>query len=229
MKKYYIVLYILVILCIAGSAVIMILSPDTIPLHYDYKGEIDRWGSKYENLMFPIISVLLGVLLTAAAKAQSKNENTSNEKVMLAAGAIILVFFDAVTFYLGVKALAASNAEGYSAVPSIGKFVGIAMGALLLLLGNIMPKARKNSVFGLRTKWSMANDRVWQKSQRFCGITLVIFGICQIIASILLSNVWILISLIAFSVVFMVLGIVSSYRYYIVDIKTISNAGGKNA
>ena len=32
------------------------------------------------------------------------------------------------------------------------KFTGIAIGILLVILGNIMPKMRRNAMFGLRTK-----------------------------------------------------------------------------
>ena len=59
--------------------------------------------------------------------------------------------------------------------PDAMKFVSMILGALLIFCGNIMPKAGRNAVFGLRTRWSMKNDRVWQQqSQRFCG------GLCRL-------------------------------------------------
>lgn len=226
MKKYYIALYMLIILCIVESSVILIISPDTIPLHYNFKGEVDRWGTKYENLLFPIITVILGVLLTVVPKVQRKKENASNEKIMLIAGVITVAFFDALTLYLGIKAIALSDTEGGLVVPSIGKFIGISMGALLVLLGNIIPKVRKNAAFGLRTKWSMVNDRVWQKSQRFSGIVAVIIGLCEIVTSVFLSDMWIFMTLILFIVTFAVLSTVASYRYYKKDL--ITNTKGEN-
>ena len=35
------------------TAVALQFMPDTVPLHYNAAGEIDRWGSKYESLLFP--------------------------------------------------------------------------------------------------------------------------------------------------------------------------------
>ena len=33
--------------------------PDSVPMHYDMSGKIDRWGSKYENIIFPIFILLI--------------------------------------------------------------------------------------------------------------------------------------------------------------------------
>ena len=70
------------------------------------------------------------------------------------------------------------------------KFTGIAIGILLVILGNIMPKMRRNAMFGLRTKWSMTNDSVWQKSQRFGGIASVLCGLAMIVISAFVPGVW---------------------------------------
>ena len=43
-----------------------------------------------------------------------------------------------------------------------------------------MPKAKNNAIFGLRTKWSRANDLTWKKSQRFGGVAIIITGIAII-------------------------------------------------
>lgn len=39
--------------------------PDEIPAHYDWAGNIDRWGSKGELLIVPIMSWLLYLMITA--------------------------------------------------------------------------------------------------------------------------------------------------------------------
>ena len=36
--------------------------PDRVPLHYDASGNIDRWGSKWENLLLPGVVLLMGVI-----------------------------------------------------------------------------------------------------------------------------------------------------------------------
>ena len=34
---------------------------DNVPMHYDYLGNIDRWGSKYESFILPIIIIITTV------------------------------------------------------------------------------------------------------------------------------------------------------------------------
>ena len=55
----------------------------------------------------------------------------------------------------------------------------------MIIIGNIMPKARLNSIFGLRTSWSMKNELTWKKSQRFGGILFIIAGIIIVVVSFL--------------------------------------------
>ena len=52
-----------------------------------------------------------------------------------------------------------------------------------------MPKVRMNSLVGLRTKWSMKNEQVWKKCQRFGGISLMITGILTILVSLLTGGI----------------------------------------
>ena len=43
--------------------------PDLIPAHYDLDGVINRWGSKYESLIVPIITLGIGLLIMLSTKA----------------------------------------------------------------------------------------------------------------------------------------------------------------
>ena len=52
----------------------------------------------------------------------------------------------------------------------------VLMMAFFMLMGNLMPKTKRNGAFGLRTKWSMADDVCWQKSQRLGGYSMMITG-----------------------------------------------------
>ena len=62
MKKLYAAMAALVAISVVGTAVLIVFMPDTVPAHYNFAGEIDRWGSKYENFAFPAIAVLLSLI-----------------------------------------------------------------------------------------------------------------------------------------------------------------------
>lgn len=41
--------------------------PQQIPMHYNALGEIDSWGSKYQTLILPTISILLYIFITVVS------------------------------------------------------------------------------------------------------------------------------------------------------------------
>ena len=217
MKKLYAICYGVILLCIIGTAILLIFTPDNIPAHYNFAGEVDRFGSKYENLIFPLFAIIMGAFFILLAKLQRKKGLAVNEKILLYTGICILLFFTALGFYFMLKAIRYDPDATATFSIDVMKFTGIAIGIMLVILGNIMPKARRNAMFGLRTKWSMANDNVWQKSQRFGGITSVLCGLAMIIVSAIIPGVWNLIVTTVIVIVWITLCVIASYQYYKTD------------
>lgn len=54
--------YILMFLPLAAVLIALHFLPDQIPVHYDFDGQVTRWGSKYEALIFPAMTLLLALL-----------------------------------------------------------------------------------------------------------------------------------------------------------------------
>ena len=218
MKKLYSALYAVLLICVIGTVVFLILSPDRIPVHYNFAGEVDRIGSKYENLIWPGVAVGMGVFFLLMARMPRKKGEKTNEKVLMIAGVCTLIFFTLLGFYFMQKALRYDpQAAPQVSFDDLNRFVSVGIGALLVVLGNIMPKMRRNALFGLRTKWSMANDNVWQKSQRFGGITSVIAGFTMIILALLIPGIWNVLVMTIVIVVWLILCIVASHRFYLED------------
>ena len=218
MKKLYVILNAVILLCMVGTAVFLILSPGRVPVHYNALGEVDRIGSKFEYLVFPLFAVGFGAFFRLMARQPRKTGQATNEKILLYAGIAVLIFFTLLGFYYMRKAIrGASEPERAVSYDEVNRFVNLGLGALLIVLGNIMPKARRNSLFGIRTKWSMANDAVWQKSQRFGGIASVIAGACLIVLSLVLPGIWNVPALIVVITVLLVLCVTRSRRFYLED------------
>ena len=218
MKMLYSALYAVLLICVIGTVVFLILSPDRIPVHYNFAGEVDRIGSKYENLIWPGFAVGMGVFFLLMARIPRKKGEKTNEKVLMIAGVCTLIFFTLLGFYFMQKALRYDpQAAPQVSFDDLNRFVSVGIGALLVVLGNIMPKMRRNALFGLRTKWSMANDNVWQKSQRFGGITSVIAGFTMIILALLIPGIWNVLVITIVIVVWLILCIVASHRFYLED------------
>lgn len=152
MKKLYVLNYIAIALCIVGTAVILIFTPDTIPVHYNFAGEVDRFGSKYENLIFPFFTILMGAGFLLAAKKMRKKGESTGERIMLYTGAATSLFFTALGFYFMLKAIKYDPDAAASISIDVIKFVSIATGILLIILGKYHAKNASQFVIWLTNK-----------------------------------------------------------------------------
>ena len=82
----------------------------------------------------------------------------------------------------------------------------------MVVIGNLMPKLRKNSMIGLRTKWSMKNDTVWKKCQKIGGISFIIGGIATITACIATKGISCLILGLSIWGILIVVDVFATYR-----------------
>ncbi len=200
--------YILMFLPLVASVVALLFLPDLIPVHYNLANEVDRWGSKYEILIFPIVTILFGqflLLMVRIAKKQEPkgNNNEKNGFIISICSLIIFNIISGVMIYSSVNKVEKLSFVSIEFEQVLFFFIGI----ILLVIGNVMPKLKKNSVLGFRTKHSMKNDEVWKKCQRISGITTMTVGIFIMVISLILHNValYILMFIAVLSGVFVIL------------------------
>lgn len=215
MKNKNIILYVFMFLPLFIIVLTLPFLPDSIPGHYDINGNIDRWGSKYEQLILPVFTIAFGFFMRLTAKLSAKKDNNaSNEKVMIIIGLSSVILFNIMCYIFLYKAYFAAVGADEPIKADIFQIMFIVMGLLLCFTGNIMPKSRRNSIVGLRTKWSMANDDVWFKSQRFGGITIIISGMIIIIGDLFLRDIACFIFSMSILFVDLILCIIGSYCIY---------------
>ena len=131
--------------------------PDEIPAHYDTMGNIDRWGSKYELLILPIMIIVFQILWTLVLHSFKKKQTTSldektiveakqNEKVLGVIAIGTLVLFTALHFIMMISSII-SVRNDLQTFPSNGSiFINIIMGIFLVIIGNVLPKTKRNAV-----------------------------------------------------------------------------------
>lgn len=163
--------------------------PEQIPAHYDFHNQVTRWGSKYELLVMPALTIVLGLFMLWMANVTRKQEGEgeNNYKLCILSGMLGMAAFAGMTLYF----LAASfwQLEDLDDMPvELNSLLWSMLGLMLILLGNVMPKAKRNSLLGLRTKWSLSSDEAWKKSQRFGGISAMVCGGAMILLSFVLRG-----------------------------------------
>lgn len=190
MKTKKIILYCLMVLPLAVVLIALQFLPDQIPAHYDLNNQVTRWGSKYETLIFPAFIILFGFFMLGMAKISTKQEGTgrNNENVCIVAGITVLILFNAMTGYFLYTDF--NKVENLSSVVlDINQLVFGILGISMIMIGNVMPKVRMNSIIGLRTSWSMKNETTWKKSQRFGGISFIVSGIVIVVICVFVKGI----------------------------------------
>lgn len=180
------------------TAVMMFVLPSdaTVPVHFDINGNPDRFGSKYEMLILPIIIIATMVLLEFFIKKYKKQANNeidekkkaeflSNAKVMNITGAIISVFFLAITTMTYYIVYSTTFSKLGLPEISVNNVIGILLGTMFIALANYMPKTRKNRNIGLKLPWTWYNATTWRKSNKFASYVMMIAGVISIISSLL--------------------------------------------
>lgn len=219
MKKYaYPALAVLIALLLAAMGLALAFLPDTVPVHYNFAGEVDRMGSRFEFLLFPAIMAVVGGIFALAARRcgrKDTKENLLTEKILLVSAFFEVLLMGGLGLYFMWKAGTYAPGDAGPAVSTeFMRFAGMGVGVLLVLLGNVMPKATRNAFFGLRTKWSMANDEAWRKSQRFGGFSAVAVGFILIVTGIFMDGLSHLILCAAVGLVWCGACVWMSYRFY---------------
>ncbi len=184
-----IIMFLTALIPLAAVLTALPLLPDKIPAHYDLNMNIDRFGSKYEMLLFPVLVFLMTGFMYGMSRFAVKHENgESNRKVLLIFGSLLNLFFTGMTVYSLFMAFHATDNSISISGDTFTQFTFISLGIVLAIVGNFMPKCKMNAVVGLRTKWSMANEDIWFKCQRFGGVVTVLYGIVAAAAGAVLSS-----------------------------------------
>ena len=222
MKK---IIWSLAVLPTIVTAVALKFMPDTVPLHYNFAGEIDRWGSKYEHFLMPALLIVFVVLMQVITYFQEKKiedeptpreqaSRRNNIKVVRIVTIVFEIFWLILICWMLWTSKENANLGTAQTATNIGQFIWIALGILLVVIGNILPKSRMNSVIGVRTTWSMYNEETWSKSNRFGGILLMVTGIAMVITSLILKESALIIVNIGLMVLSSIVILVYTYKVF---------------
>lgn len=127
----------------------------------------------------PVAATLVWILFAVAPWITPRGRN------LLRAQSVYGTIWLAATSLLAV-AFGAVAARKLGAHPTQSIVTG-AMGAFLIVAGNICGKLPPNHIAGIRTPWALADDENWDKTQRFGGWCIVIAGFIVLNAALLLE------------------------------------------
>ena len=167
----------------AFSAIVYDRLPERMATHWNLSGEVDGWSSRASGA-FGLPTVALGTLLLLSflPRIDPRRENYAKF-----AGTYDLIVSLVVAFLVLTHVLVIGTALGWPV--NISRVIPPALGVLFLVLGNVLPRARQNWWFGVRTPWPLSDERVWMRTHRVGGRLMVAAGIVTI-ATVALPTEW---------------------------------------
>jgi uncharacterized membrane protein len=196
-SKYLTISMIIVALLFAIAITSYIVLPDEqIPTHWNSQGEVDDYsGKEFGLFLIPVFSLGLYLLFILLPKIDPLGKNI--KKFINIYHSFVLVM---ILFFLYIYLLTLSWTFGYTFDFNLAFVPAIAL--LFIYLGIILPKIKRNWFIGIRTPWTLQNDRIWDRTHKLGGALFRISGFV-ILAGVLIPDylVWLILAPLTISVV----------------------------
>ncbi len=156
--------------------------PEQIPMHWNFAGEVDSWGSKTDGLgMLPLLNIFLYILFLVLPRLDPKRENYS-----LFDGAYYTIRLMIHLFIASMLVVTVVYSLGYDV--NISRFVINYILILFIVIGNVLGNVRYNYTIGIRMPWTLASEHVWRKTHRFASKLWVSSSLITIFTGLLLGE-----------------------------------------
>ncbi len=150
--------------------------PNEIPVHFNFNGEVDAYGSKLlVCIIFPIILCIVNIIFMGILNSDPKRDNQNNS---------LRVIFMFIIPLLSLIIVSTSIFISLGMFIDIRFIIILCLSLLFLVVGNYLPKCRQNYTMGIRLPWTLNNSDNWIRTHRFAGNIWVICGILNLILGI---------------------------------------------
>ena len=187
--------------------------PEQVPLHYNLKGEVDRYGDKSELIMIPILLPLLIYLIFLAVpyidpKKQIQKMGNKYDTLKL----ILTTFMSALALFIIYTAKNQTLTN-----PNI---IFLILGLLYLIFGNYFKTIKANYFIGIRTPWTLESESIWKETHKLGGKVWFVGGLLVIVCSLLLNKEINAKVFLGITIIIVLIPIVYSYLLYRKEKKT---------
>ncbi len=143
--------------------------PETLPTHWGFNNKIDGYSSKFTTLITtPLLLIFLNIFSCFMLDNDPKNKDKNNFVITIGKATIPLVML--ITFVISVF-------YGLGKKINVMVIISIFVGFLLILIGNYLPKTKRNYTVGIKLPWTLNSDENWNKTHRLAGYFFILGGI----------------------------------------------------
>jgi uncharacterized membrane protein len=151
--------------------------PDRVAVHWDMSGEPNRYGSRVEGaFLMPALMIALYLIMQWYPSRDPRAANIAKFR-----GAYDTIVASTIALLGVVHVIGLGQSLGWQI--DITTVVLICTGGMFTLFGNLLPLARSNFIFGIRTPWTLSSDRVWTRAHRVGGYSMVAAGLLTMVSA----------------------------------------------
>jgi uncharacterized membrane protein len=145
--------------------------PEQMASHWNAQGQVDGYVSKFWGLfLMPFISLALFLLFILIPKIDPLKANIEKFRKYFDGFIIFTILF---LFYLFTLTIFWNFGVKFS----MNQVLPPAFGILFFYCGILIEKAKRNWFIGIRTPWTLSNDKVWERTHKIGGKLFKVVGI----------------------------------------------------
>ncbi|MDI6810036.1 MAG: SdpI family protein [Candidatus Eisenbacteria bacterium] len=171
MRKSEVLVLAILVLSIAAAVYFYPRMPERMASHWDARGDVNGYMSRFWGLfLMPAISVLMFLLFLVVPRIDPLKENIEEFRKYFD-GFIVLIFLFLV--YIYVLTILWNMGKRFSMVLAMPPALGI----LFFYCGMLIEHAKRNWFIGIRTPWTLSNEKVWDKTHKIGGKLFKVSGV----------------------------------------------------
>lgn len=163
--------------------------PAMVPVHWNAHGQVNGWAPRWQLFLYGpgVMLALVGIFAALPWLSPKRFEVDSFRPTYL----YIMIVIVAIFAYIQILTLLTALGPALD----VGRAVEGGISLLIALLGNVLGKVRRNFYVGVRTPWTIANERVWNATHRLAAKTFFAGGLLGLIAVLFRGPFWLPIAL----------------------------------
>ncbi|HLC67878.1 MAG TPA: SdpI family protein [archaeon] len=174
MRIAYAVSLLIILTAFAASVYLYPQMPDKIAAHWNINGDADGYMDKTTALsIMPLIAVGMLALFVVVPRIDPKKRNIGKFRAYFDGFVVLLL-----GFLLYVHALVIAWNLGINF--SMAQMLAPAVGVLFYYVGVLTSHSKRNYSIGIRTPWTLSNEKVWDKTHLVGGMLFRVAGVIAI-------------------------------------------------
>ena len=145
--------------------------PEKMASHWNAQGEVDGYMQKgWALFLMPGITVLLYLMYLLIPRIDPLKKNIEKFRPYFDWFILLMIVFLAYIYSLTI-------AVNLGYVFNMTTMILPAIGVLFIYIGFLVQHAKRNWFIGIRTPWTLSDDRVWEKTHRLGGKLFKVAGV----------------------------------------------------